>query len=60
MGMTAQLELLLEPEPDDWRLDAHTREVGRRGIAEARRMLAQATDTRPGEPTGGPSRRTAA
>lgn len=30
--------LLLEPEPE-WRLDEHTREVGRAGIAEARQAL---------------------
>ena len=28
--------------PADWRLDEHTREVGRRGIEEARRALAAA------------------
>lgn len=47
--MAKQL-LLLDPEgPDgfdgsrqDWRLDAETREVGLRGIAEARRILAEA------------------
>lgn len=41
--MTRQLELLLEPEDDDWRLDEHTREAGRRGVAEARRVLAEVT-----------------
>jgi hypothetical protein len=39
--MTAQLELLLERDQNEWRLDARTREVGRRGIAEARRILAE-------------------
>lgn len=49
--MAKQL-LLLDPEgtegdrpasgPADWRLDAETREVGLRGIAEARRILAEA------------------
>jgi hypothetical protein len=47
--------LLIEPEPqvagrpageavpsaDDWHLDAQTREAGLRGIAEARRILAE-------------------
>jgi len=28
---------------DDWRLDDRTREVGRRGVAEARAALASAT-----------------
>jgi hypothetical protein len=41
--MTRQLELLLEPRDDDWRLDEHTREAGRRGVAEARRVLAEVT-----------------
>jgi hypothetical protein len=37
--MATQLALLLSPDEDDWRLDEHTREVGRRGLAEARRAL---------------------
>jgi hypothetical protein len=40
--MATQLALLLESEKDDWRLDQHTRETGRRGVAEARRALAEA------------------
>ena len=41
-SMTRQLELLLESsDEDDWRLDEHTREAGRRGVAEARRLLAE-------------------
>lgn len=39
--MTTQL-VLLDPQEVDWRLDDRTRELGRRGIAEARRMLAEA------------------
>lgn len=44
--MAKQL-LLLDPEGfegdrADWHLDAETREVGLRGIAEARRILAEA------------------
>ena len=39
--MATQL-LLLEPDGDEWRLDSETREVGLRGIAEARRILAEA------------------
>jgi hypothetical protein len=57
--MTAQLELLLESERDDWRLDDHTREVGRRGIAEARRILAEVTRATADDCVG-PPRRTAA
>jgi hypothetical protein len=41
--MPRQLELLLEPPDDDWRLDDRTREAGRRGVAEARRVLAEVT-----------------
>jgi hypothetical protein len=41
-SMTRQLELLLDSsDDDDWRLDEHTREAGRRGVAEARRVLAE-------------------
>ena len=58
--MTAQLELHLDPGPDEWRLDTHTREVGRRGIAEARRILAEVTATNPEEVAAGPARRSAA
>jgi hypothetical protein len=39
--MATQLELLLNPDDDDWHLDEHTREAGRRGVAEARRLLAE-------------------
>jgi hypothetical protein len=39
--MTDQL-VLIEHADVDWRLDEHTKEVGRRGIAEARRALAAA------------------
>jgi hypothetical protein len=38
--MAEQL-VLLEPEGDDFRLDERTRELGRRGLAEARRVLAE-------------------
>jgi hypothetical protein len=39
----AQQRLPLRLVADDWRLDEHTREVGRRGLAEARAALAAAT-----------------
>jgi len=37
--MATQLNLL--GQQDDWRLDERTREAGRRGVAEARRILAE-------------------
>jgi hypothetical protein len=40
-------QLALIDTAPDWRLDDATREVGRRGVAEARRRLAEAT-----RPTG--------
>ena len=39
--MATQLALRLESDEDDWRIDERTREVGRRGVAEARRVLAE-------------------
>ena len=39
--MATQLALLSDDD-QDWRLDEHTREIGRRGVAEARRVLAEA------------------
>jgi hypothetical protein len=38
--MAEQLELL-EREDSDYHLDPHTREIGKKGIAEARRVLAE-------------------
>jgi hypothetical protein len=38
--MPTQLALLNQ-EDNDWRLDEQTREAGRRGVAEARRVLAE-------------------
>ena len=34
--------LLLEPPAERWRLDPETREVGRRGLEQARRALREA------------------
>ena len=42
----AQQALPLRLVADDWRIDEHTREVGRRGLAEARKALAAATTRR--------------
>jgi hypothetical protein len=39
--MTNQL-VLLESKDVDWRLDDHTKELGRQGIAAARQALAEA------------------
>jgi hypothetical protein len=33
--------VLIDARDADWRLDEHTREVGRQGLAEARRRLQQ-------------------
>ena len=38
--MAEQL-VLLESNRDEFRLDEHTREIGLRGVAEARRRLAE-------------------
>jgi hypothetical protein len=35
-------QLALLETPPDWRLDEHTREVGRAGIAQARKALREA------------------
>ena len=40
--MERQLSLAVDKRPDDWRLDEHTKEVGRQGLAEARQALAEA------------------
>jgi len=37
--------LLLEPPAGRWRLDRETRELGRRGIEQARQALAEARAT---------------
>jgi hypothetical protein len=39
--MTRQL-VLIEDREKDWRLDERTREAGRKGVAEARKALAEA------------------
>jgi hypothetical protein len=38
--MAEQL-ILIEPDETHFRLDEHTREIGRRGVAEVRRILAE-------------------
>ena len=39
--MERQLKLIDEHQ-SDWRLDEHTKEMGRQGIADARKVLAEA------------------
>jgi hypothetical protein len=41
LDMERQLHLLEPPEPD-WHLDEATKEIGRKGVAEARQALQQA------------------
>jgi hypothetical protein len=50
--------VLIEQEPD-WRLDDHTREVGRAGVAQARAAL-RAAARQPERPAGGAAGRSAA
>jgi hypothetical protein len=52
-GMATQL-LLLDTSSPSWKLDRQTREIGRRGVAEAREALRRATggtDRRPAQRT---------
>jgi len=53
--MARQLALL-DPSDVDWRLDEHTRDLGRQGVAEARRVLAEATWHAVAEARAQPSR----
>ncbi len=51
--MQEQLRLL-QPDDRGWRLDEHTREIGRQGLQEARAALRRAV---PAEEATGPRRR---
>lgn len=42
----AETLLLIDDAKADWRLDERTKEVGRRGLADARRALAEAAARR--------------
>jgi hypothetical protein len=42
MSKTKDQLLLLEPPAGHWRIDSETRELGRRGLEQARRALAEA------------------
>ena len=55
---SAQLRLI-DPAPPAWRLDEHTREVGRLGVAAARAALRTAR-SRQGEPEQDHHQRSAA
>ncbi len=41
--MTRQLVLIADDKKSDWRIDERTREIGRKGLAEAREALREAT-----------------
>ena len=43
-GMATQL-LLIDTSTPSWKLDRQTREIGRRGVAEAREALRRANGT---------------
>jgi hypothetical protein len=45
MKNTKDQLLLLEPPDERWRLDAETRQLGRKGLEEARKALAEARAT---------------
>jgi hypothetical protein len=40
--MERQLTLMADDVENDWRLDDHTKEVGKQGLVEARQALADA------------------
>ena len=49
LGIVGSVEtqlVLIETEPEGWRLDEHTREVGRQGIQAARAALLEAQRAR--------------
>jgi len=43
LGDMARQLVLIEDEEASWKLDDRTREVGRKGLAEARKALLEAT-----------------
>jgi hypothetical protein len=57
--MERQLHLL-EPSEPDWHLDDTTREIGRRGVAEAREALQRARKTAADQRREDATRRSAA
>ncbi len=46
MGAMASQLVLIEATDADWRFDDHTKEVGRRGLEQARQALAAAVTRR--------------
>ena len=50
--MTTQL-VLLDPVHGAWKLDRRTREIGKRGVAQAREALRRAGGPTPSGPTDG-------
>ena len=40
--MQPELALIGQEPKNDWRLDEHTKEAGRKGVADARQALAEA------------------
>ncbi len=49
-SMSTQLRLIDGGARPTWRLDARTRRIGRRGVAEARRALRRARRPEPPQP----------
>jgi hypothetical protein len=50
--MTKNAQLALIDTPRSWRMDRHTREVGRAGVARAREALRAGRSTRTQDPPG--------
>jgi hypothetical protein len=42
LGVMKEQLVLVEPPAGRWRIDDHTRDVGRKGVEQARRALAEA------------------
>lgn len=55
--MTTTSQLTLIDTPRSWRMDEHTREVGREGVARARAALRAGLRARPDAPGGSPPAR---
>ena len=51
--MTKTSQLTLIDAPRSWKIDEHTREVGREGVARARAALRAGLRARPQAPRGG-------
>jgi len=42
LGAVKEQLVLVEPPAERWRIDDHTRDVGRKGVEQARQALAEA------------------